>query len=179
MNVYMFKKLHISDSYHLYCFSFFKDKQWFCIFLFFVFLYIRRTMLWGAKGLDPAVKAIWDWVLVSLPTSGGTACNICYLSKLQFLHLKNECNNCFIGCIKIRGGTDVKHSITVGTTIVVVVIINIIIIFLNVFHYYIALLDYYLVTCFWLSSMKVNLKLRVSFYIIFRLSRFKSTLLIF
>ena len=50
--------------------------------------------------------------------------------------------------IKIRGGTDVKHSITVGTTIVVVVIINIIIIFLNVFHYYIALLDYYLVTCF-------------------------------
>lgn len=50
-----------------------------------------------------------------------------------------------LGCIKIRGGTDVKHLITVGTTIVTVVIINIII-FLNVFHYSIALLDYYLIT---------------------------------
>lgn len=49
-----------------------------------------------------------------------------------------------LGCIKIRGGTDVKHLITVGTTIVTV-IINIII-FLNVFHYSIALLDYYLIT---------------------------------
>lgn len=85
-----------SLTHHWYCFSFFKDKQWFCRFLFFIFLYIRRTMLWGTKGLDPGVKAIWDWVLASLPTSCGTTCNICYLSKLQFLHLKNECNNCFI-----------------------------------------------------------------------------------
>lgn len=54
-----------------------------------------------------------------------------------------------LGCIKIRGGTDVKHLITVGTTIVTV-IINIII-FLNVFHYSIALLDYYLITPYMFS----------------------------
>lgn len=46
----MFKKLHISDS-SLILFLLFKDKQWFCRFLFFIFLYIRRTMLWVQKDL--------------------------------------------------------------------------------------------------------------------------------